>query len=50
MKRFMKAWRKPYGILMLAALVVIVASFVVKGTIDIHLHDTYIVVAHAYLF
>lgn len=45
-----RAWKKPYGILTLAALLVIIASFAVKGALDIHLHDTYLVIAHAHLF
>jgi len=45
--------QKPYNLLLWTGLVLVLTSFFVlkqTNSLDIHLHDTYIVIAHTYVF
>jgi cytochrome c oxidase subunit I len=45
--------QKPYNLLLLTGLIFVLASFFVlnqNNSVDIHLHDTYFVIAHAHIF
>lgn len=49
----MKIRNKPYNLLLLTGLLFVVSSFILfdqSSTIDIHLHDTYFIVAHKQIF
>ena len=45
--------QKPHNLLLLAALIFVLISFFVSeenGTVDLHLHDTYFIIAHTHVF